>query len=225
MLATGALWASTPATAYGDLLVTTGPATGVTSNSAILHGVALTVNPLAGWVFQYGPTTAYGSTLNGSVIGLGLNAVSGAVSGLSPGTTYHFRLVVLQGIPLIYGAGADSTFTTAPAITYGAVSLLSHRLAVRGRHLSIPVRCGGASGSVCKGTVDLLVRGTRGKHARCGTAALTMSGGQSRTLKAHIGSACAARLRSSPAHTLRATLVGVITGASALLSEVVTLSL
>ena len=48
---------------------------------------------------------------------------------------------------------------------------------------------------------------------------------QSRTLEAHIGSVCAARLRNSPAHRLRATLVGAITGVSTLLSEVVTLSL
>jgi hypothetical protein len=223
-LATVALLWSMPAPAYGDVIATTGPATAVTNSSAIIHGVALTVNPISAWVFQYGPSAAYGSTLTGSVIGTGLNAVSGQVTGLAPNTTYHYRLVVVLGVT-IYVTGGDSTFTTAPAVTFGAVSLPSHRLTTRGRYASIPVRCGGAREAVCSGTVDLLARGKGRRRIQCGTAALTLSGGQRGTLEAHISSACAARLRSSPAHTLRATLVGAITGASALLSEVVTLSL
>ncbi|MFZ2279949.1 MAG: cadherin-like beta sandwich domain-containing protein, partial [Prosthecobacter sp.] len=90
--------------------VTTLAATAVGSANATLNG---TVNPNNGIAvavsFDYGTTTAYGSSVTatpGSVTGGSDTAVSAALSGLAPNTTYHFR-VKAAGFP-----GSDQTFTT-----------------------------------------------------------------------------------------------------------------
>jgi hypothetical protein len=91
-------------------------AVGVTSATATLQAQVVTgvVNAVA--VFQYGTTTDYGHTVFGAPALLpkdGAN-VSAVVSGLQPGTTYHFRVVVAAlGLQILAGAG--TTFTTPAA--------------------------------------------------------------------------------------------------------------
>jgi hypothetical protein len=92
---------------------TTGAATDVTSTSAKLNG---TVNPNkedTTFFFEYGTTAGYGAktAVQPSVSGNAGKAVSVAVSGLNPGTTYHFRLVATN--PSGTDMGNDLTFTTA----------------------------------------------------------------------------------------------------------------
>jgi hypothetical protein len=222
-MATGSLWAAGASTGYAGLIATTGPATSVTTTSGTLHGVALTINPSSAWGFQYGPTQAYGATTAGSAVGLGLTAVSATVTGLTPGTTYHFRLVVLQGsylTPSNWTTGEDQTFTTAPAVTHGVVSLPSHRLVVSGHLLSIPIRCSGGS---CNGTVALRARGRHGTGVDCGTATVTLRSGQRGSLQPTIGAACARLLRHAPSHTIEAALFGAFSGAAKPLADLVTL--
>ena len=76
------------------------------------------------WHFEYGDTTAYGSstTPGTASAGQGDQSVNIPVTGLTPGTTYHFRLVADNGAG---GAqtGQDATFTTAPAAPGGASSV------------------------------------------------------------------------------------------------------
>jgi len=64
------------------------------------------------YYFQYGPTTSYGSVSPTEPAGSGVEAVSvdAKITGLKPGTTYHYRLVAYNADG--YGYGADSTFTT-----------------------------------------------------------------------------------------------------------------
>jgi hypothetical protein len=65
--------------------------------------------------FEYGPTSAYGSSVpvpDGDV-GTGSATVSQLISGLQSGTTYHYRVVATNALGSI--AGEDRTFTTMSA--------------------------------------------------------------------------------------------------------------
>jgi C1A family cysteine protease len=91
----------------------TGAATAVTSSSATLNA---TVNPngLATTVsFQWGSTTSYGKTTASQSIGSGTSNqnVSAALTGLSPSTIYHYRIVATNSVGTSYGS--DMTFTTS----------------------------------------------------------------------------------------------------------------
>jgi hypothetical protein len=103
----------------------TGPASGVVGSTATLTG---SVDP-GGFFdtryhFEYGPTSAYGLFSAEADAGSGSvpMAVSSAIGGLTPSLSYHYRLVAwnTQGTsdegP---SAGADRTFTSAPARTGG----------------------------------------------------------------------------------------------------------
>ena len=95
----------------GRPVVTTNPASLITSHSARLNG---SVNPhgLSTTVyFQYGRTTSYGSrTLNQTKTGNNYQNVSANIFGLSANTTYHFRIVAINSGGTRYGG--DRTFTT-----------------------------------------------------------------------------------------------------------------
>jgi hypothetical protein len=62
--------------------------------------------------FQYGTTTSYGLTVGSQDIGSGTNAVQAPqlLSGLSPTTVYHFRVVATNASGTTYGG--DEFFTT-----------------------------------------------------------------------------------------------------------------
>src|SRR5262245_20472099 len=76
--------------------------TDLTSTSVTLVGSLGTPFPGSGrvdaancgpWAFDYGDTIKYGSSTTVGGPGSGLNLrVSASVSGLTPGTTYHFRV-------------------------------------------------------------------------------------------------------------------------------------
>jgi hypothetical protein len=103
----GAFELATPA-------ATTGAASAITTGSAVVSGTAS--NPdlaPASAGFQYGTTTAYGTstpaqTLNPTTAAAQLSA---PLAGLAPGTTYHFRVIVTNATGSV--TGTDLTFTTA----------------------------------------------------------------------------------------------------------------
>jgi hypothetical protein len=91
---------------------TTGNATGIGIGGATVHG---SVNPGGATTkarFEFGKTTAYGSSTVNDLVGDDRNAhpVEAALGGLEPGTTYHYRVVATQGSTVVNGA--DQTFTT-----------------------------------------------------------------------------------------------------------------
>jgi hypothetical protein len=96
------------------LPVITTNATSIASFSTTLNG---SVNPngqSTNVYFEYGPTASYGFTTpvrsqNGNIS----TSVSVNTSGLSAGTTYHFRIVASNGAGTHYGA--DRNFTTLSA--------------------------------------------------------------------------------------------------------------
>jgi hypothetical protein len=101
----------TTLTPTGRPVVITKPATLITSHSARLNG---TVDPhgLSTTIyFQYGRITSYGSrTPNQTKTGNNYQNVIANISGLSAGTTYHFRIVGTNTAGTRYGT--DRTFTT-----------------------------------------------------------------------------------------------------------------
>ena len=93
-------------------IVVTGIASEITDTTATLNG---TVNPSGSettYQFEYGLTVSYGSTTPITSAGSGFTAVpvSAALTGLSPGTLYHFRVTATNGGGT--ANGADATFTT-----------------------------------------------------------------------------------------------------------------
>ncbi|UCF93936.1 MAG: DUF4214 domain-containing protein [Desulfobacterales bacterium] len=95
----------------GEPQALTGSATGISSTSATVHG---TVNPdgeSTTYYFEYGTTAGYGLQTTGQSVAVD-SEVSAAIAGLSPETTYHYRIVATNS----YGTarGADKTFTTWP---------------------------------------------------------------------------------------------------------------
>ncbi len=82
--------ASSPPCAPG----TTAPASGVTATAATLNGVVNPGGTDTTYTFEYGTTPAYGNSTTVTDAGSGDAAelVQAALTGLSPSTTYYFRL-------------------------------------------------------------------------------------------------------------------------------------
>jgi hypothetical protein len=95
--------------------VSTGPASFVNTDSATLRG---TVNPHkqgTSYHFEYGPTASYGSRTPAAEIVEPDEAevnVTEALTGLTTGVTYHYRLVAVNATGT--SLGADRVFTTGP---------------------------------------------------------------------------------------------------------------
>jgi hypothetical protein len=92
--------------------VAAGSPTAVTASGATLQG---TVDPngfATSYAFQYGTTTSYGqsSAMVSAGAGTTAQAVSAPIGGLSPGTTYHYRLMATSAGGTVYSA--EQTFTT-----------------------------------------------------------------------------------------------------------------
>jgi hypothetical protein len=84
----------------------------VGKTTAHLGGSVAAVTKATNVSFQYGPSTAYGQSTPQIPIGEDLisRKVGADVTNLTPGTTYHFRIVATNAIGTTYGP--DHTFTT-----------------------------------------------------------------------------------------------------------------
>lgn len=91
----------------------TGSASSMTQTSATLNGTVNDNGAASTVTFEYGTTSSYGTTAAGGSVaaGAGVTAVTAAISGLSCGTTYHFRVAGTNSTGSTYGS--DATFTTA----------------------------------------------------------------------------------------------------------------
>jgi len=100
------------ATSGSGPTVTTGAGTAVSTGSATLNG---TVNPngsSTSYYFEYGTSTSYSMTTTSTNAGSGTSTISVSVpvTGLTPCTTYHFRVTASNNAGISYGD--DQTFTT-----------------------------------------------------------------------------------------------------------------
>ena len=87
----GSAWSAT----VRPPIATSGGVSNVTYSSAILYGYVDARGEVTNYVFQYGPTGAYGAQSPLAPAGNGTVSikVSQAVTGLQPGIVYHYRVV------------------------------------------------------------------------------------------------------------------------------------
>jgi hypothetical protein len=209
-------------------VLATGAASGVSDTAATLAGMITPRYSATTWHFEYGTTAAYDLRALASDAAAGSDnlphAVSQALSGLAPGTTYHYRLVATNGAGIV--TGEDRTFTTSPAPVVptptptptatplpeppafvqpaprlpaaGAVTvkLVSGRMVVTvGRTLSCP-----AGGASCRATVTLVTvkkfKVGRKRHTiSLGTAVVSALPGANAVLRVRLSRAATALLR------------------------------
>ena len=92
--------------------VTTLAATAISATSATLHGTVNANGSTATVSFERGGSISYGTTVAGippTVTGSSASPVGAILTGLTPGTTYHFRASATNGV---VSNGGDLTFTT-----------------------------------------------------------------------------------------------------------------
>ncbi len=142
------LGAATDIGAFEDRhpLVVTEAATGVGESGATLRG---SVNPLGlatTYVFEWGPTSAYGDRVPvpDASAGNGMTSqpVSQDLGGLAPGTTVHYRLAATNAFGTV--AGGDQSFTTLVVdrtqLSITGVSLTNRRFRVGSRATPVSAR-------------------------------------------------------------------------------------
>jgi hypothetical protein len=106
----------------------------ITPTGATLNGTIDPRGSITSYHFDYGLDTSYGSvsTPNGSIAaGQGNQGASSPVTGLQPGTTYHFRIVADNGTGGPQ-AGADQTFITGPAAAASATDITAVKATLTG---------------------------------------------------------------------------------------------
>jgi hypothetical protein len=126
VLATAALVVASSAAAAAPS-ATTGPVTSVGATTATISG---TVNPNGTSTtasFEYGTSTAYGSQTQSASLGSGTSGVgiSASLSGLKPGTTYHYRVVATNSSGTARGADGILTTSSAPQAVTGSASSIT----------------------------------------------------------------------------------------------------
>jgi hypothetical protein len=95
----------------------TGHAIHLRGSSAVLTGVVYPEKVETSYYFQYGTTTAYGSQTPTAVAGDGETkvVVGQPITGLAPGTIYHFRLVLVIGATTL--VEHDKTFKAGGTVS------------------------------------------------------------------------------------------------------------
>jgi hypothetical protein len=97
----------------------TGSATSVSTTSATLNGSVNPESRATTWYFEYGTSTSYGTQTAKKDAGSGSSpvAVSAAVTGLTSGRTYHFRLVAVSDAGTSRGSDQSFLASSQPTVT------------------------------------------------------------------------------------------------------------
>lgn len=186
------------------VIVATGPATGIGPDTATLTGNVNEIGVPTSYRFEYGPTTAYGSETAAVDLGaeIGQLPVAAEIDGLSPGTTYHFRLAATNRAGA--GHGHDRSFTTAPAAppppgsttVFAGVSLVSRTLTLSGKFIRLKLRCPAGTVGGCSGQTKLSARRRTGtRRVALGKARFSLAAGGRATLRVRVSRAGLQRLR------------------------------
>lgn len=119
--------------------------------------------------FQYGASTAYGSeTTPGSAgSGQGATVVSSAVTGLTPGTTYNYRVIATNAAGVTVGPNLTATTTSLPptaktmdaTVTGPRSAQLAAVVGTRGSQASVHFQWGRKAGELTSRTATQKVTG------------------------------------------------------------------
>jgi hypothetical protein len=120
---------------------TTGSASDVGQSSATLSGTVDPNGQSTTYYFQYGTTTSYGTQTTPGKVGSGTTPVGvhQAIFGLSPNTTYHYRLVAQSSAGTT--DGADQTLTTTSTAPSQAAVLGHEGFVSPGRIVGVELGC------------------------------------------------------------------------------------
>lgn len=223
------LLALVPATANAATLVaTTGPATNITQTSATLNGYLNPPSAATSYYFVYGTTSSYGQQTapQPAPTGLSLTQVRANITGLSSGTTYHFELIAVIGVPPLARTvdGGDQTFTTASSSGApghgsgrGSLKLAGTTLEVSKGKATVALWC--LSSFACRGTFSV-----SGSHHVCVSGKkFALNAAAVRPLKARISGPCRKLLRKAKKHELSGQLRATLSTGQPSLSSKVTL--
>src|SRR5690348_16911008 len=113
-----------PAATASAPSATTGPTTSLGATTATVSGTVDPGGQATTWYVEYGTTTAYGTKTGSASAGSGSSvvSVSASLSGLTPGTTYHYRVTATNGAGTDHGADAVFTTLVPPVATTGSAS-------------------------------------------------------------------------------------------------------
>ncbi len=208
------------ADAYQPGSPVTGAASGVSVSAGTLTG---TVNPegaAAKVSFQFGTTAAYGQTTAAQALTPGNVATpfTAQLTGLTAGTTVHYRAVATSDFGTF--VGADQTLTTSPGPTPPpavGTAIVGHAK-VTGRTAAVRITCTGAPGAQCNVSLNMRVTETlrghrliavaarvRHKVVGVGSARVTLTAGGSEVVRISLNRAGSKLLAAR--HQLKVTLV------------------
>lgn len=213
---------------------TTGAVSGISQTGATVGG---TVNPNGNTVtdchVDYGTTASYGSQApcaSSPGSGTSAMAVSATLSGLSAGTTYHYRVVATNGGGT--ADGADATFKTQsatvtpppptcatdpslcppPPVIHAGVFKLAGRatITVKGGKAPVKLTCKGDTACSGKVKLTLVVKVRKGKRfvkktLTIASANVTIAAGKSKTVSLRLSRTAQRLLTRS--HSLKVTLI------------------
>jgi hypothetical protein len=204
-------------TAFARQPACVGPAVTLTVSDVAFTSAKLggTVDPINGPAtahFEYGRTTAYGSsTPTVNVPGdAAAHPLSAPIAGLTPATTYHARLVAVNGFGT---TSPDQAFTT-PALPPLVAKM--GRVRVSKNKVRVTISCQGPAGGTCTGSLTLTVRArtkARGKlrTLTIGQARVKLSAGKSGPVTINLNSRGRSLLRKQ---TLKAKITLTVPNAT-----------
>jgi hypothetical protein len=176
-----------------------GPAVAVKKTIATLSGVVAPGGQPTGFFFEYGLTSHYGEATGIGHTGSAQQSVLAALTNLSAGTTYHYRLVAINDSGSSFGR--DVKFKTKSASS-GMVLLGSRKLAVTSGKVRIPLIC--SSSKRCLGSLSITTRLKTSAASPAKTVVCAASKSSKYRIGAHKRKMVKAPLRATCAQVLAA---------------------